>query len=202
MKKICSFLFVLCVFGAQAQDDYVIRINDTSLNVELGKKYNMTVNGRNVSFSVKLKDTLTHADNLYSFLYLSHNKISQTKLDSSISQISILTAEGSGLLIQEYQSINPTSLNEMMLSEVTKESINYGFEMKRSTYKKKLQSGQEIEVTRAVLRYKDEVNIYEIASAGTKDAGLVIVTMRMSEMDDTPGQNIIRLMWDSLRLKW
>lgn len=193
---------MLCALGAQAQEDYVVRINDTLLNVELGKKYNTTVNGKKVSFSVKLKDTLTYADNLYSFLYLSHNKISKTKLDTSISQISILTAEGSGLLIQEYESINPTSLNEMMLSEITKESINYGFEMKRSTYKKRLKSGQEIVVTRAVLRYKEEVNIYEVASAGTKDAGLVIVTMRMSEIDDTPGQNIINLMWDSLRLKW
>jgi hypothetical protein len=113
----------------------------------------------------------------------------------------MLTAEGSGLLIQKYETLNTTSLNELMLSEMPKESINYGFVSKKSTYQKTLKSGHTINVTRAELRYKDEINIYEITSIGKKDEGILIVTIRLDEDKNTKGQKIINLMWESLIVK-
>ena len=68
--------------------------------------------------------------------------------------------------------------------------------------KKILKPGHEIAVTRSVLRYKDEVNSYEIASIGKKDAGIIIVTIRMDEDANTQGQKIIDLMWKSIKVNW
>ena len=44
-------------------------------------------------------------------------------------------------------------LNDMMLFEVTKESVSYGYTLKREDYKRKLVSGQEIDVIKAVLTF-------------------------------------------------
>jgi hypothetical protein len=153
-----------------------------------------------LKFIITSKDTLTYNNGFYSFLYPKGFSVLNSKIDIGIDQTSILTAEGTGIVIQKYESVNPTSLNEMMLTEMTNESISYGFESKRSIYKRKLKSGQEIEVTKAVLRYKEEVNIYEVASIGKKDAGLIIVTIKMDEDDNTQGQKVIDLMWQSLKV--
>ena len=136
---------------------------------------------------------------MYSFSHLKDFKVTKTEINPSIEQSSIMTSGGTGLIIQEYTSLNPTSLNEIMLNEMTKESISYGYALERSTYKRKLISGQEIEVTKAVLRYNDDINIYEVASVGKKDAGILVVTIKMDENIKSPGQKLIDLMWETLR---
>ena len=201
MRRIFTALSIFCFFNGEAQEDYVIRFEDTLINVALDKSYNIDVKGSRINFIIRSKDTLMYTNSSYSFLHPKAFRVSGTKIDVGIDQVSILTAEGSGMIIQQYTSINPTSLNEMMLTEITKESINYGYELKRSAYKRKLKSGQEIEITRAVLRYKEDVNIYEVASIGKKDAGLMIVTMRMDEDGTSEGQKLIDLMWQSLLVK-
>ena len=200
MRKTLLAFAILTSLNVQSQDDYVIRLNDTVINVTLDKAYIIDIKGTKLKFEVSSKDTLTYTNSFYSFFYPKNFKVSNSKIDDGIDQVSILTSEASGILIQKYESLNPTSLNEMMLTEITKESISYGFESRRSTYKRKLKSGQEIEVTKAVLRYKEDVNIYEIASIGKKDAGLIIVTMRMDEDKNTEGQKVIDMMWQSLKV--
>jgi hypothetical protein len=112
----------------------------------------------------------------------------------------IATAEGSGIIIQKYATINPAHLNEMMINEVTKESIGYGYTMKREDYHKTLKSGQKIEIDKAVLTYKDEINIYEIATIGQKDEGVLIMTMRMDNNQTGQGVKLIDMLWKTLML--
>ncbi|WP_242202820.1 hypothetical protein [Aestuariivivens insulae] len=157
--------------------------------------------GEIFTIKLKAKDTLTHDDNLYSFKFPKDYKVSKAIIDDGIHQIMIMTAEGSGILIQQYINFNPTMLNEMMINEATKESINYGFKMKRQDYNRDLISGQKINVDKAILKYKDEINIYEIASIGNRDEGIIIITMRMDDDEGTQGQKIIDLMWNTLIYK-
>ena len=185
----------------EAQEDYVIRFDDTLINVALDKSYNIDVKGSHINFIISSKDTLMYTNGFYRFLYPKAFRVYGTKIDVGIDLVSILTAGGSGMIIQQYTSINPTSLNEMMLTEITNESINYGYELKMSAYKRKLKSGKEIEINTAVLRYEEDLNIYEVVSIGKKDAGLMIVTMRIDEDGTSQGQKLIDLMWQSLLVK-
>ncbi len=201
--KFCLFglVFLIISLKVAGQADYIIRINDTVINIALDKPYNIKVKGENVQLIVKLKDTLTYSKSFFSFLYTKNYKVAQSKIENGIDQITILTANGSGILIQKYETLNPTNLKELMLTEVTKEGINYGFKETRTTYIKKLATGQEVEVTKAELTYKDEVNIYEIATIGKKDAGLIVVTIKMDNDATSDGQKVIDLMWASLKVK-
>ena len=188
------FAFTQCV----AQDDYTINLNGTDMKISLDKKYEVMVNGKKLVLQVKANDTLQYADNMISFKYPKGFNLTKTQLDEGIDQIMIATAEGSGIVIQKYASINPTLLNEMMMKEVTKESVGYGYKMKREDYEKVLKTGDKIEIDKAILTYKDETNIYEIATIGRKDEGVLIMTMRMDNNQTGQGVKLIDMMWKTL----
>ena len=201
MKTLLFFLSLGLFLEVKAQEDYTIKLNDKTYQIALDKPYQLDVNGKKVTITLKENDTLVYRDTLFDFKYLKGFKVSKIKIDEGIEQITILTAEGSGFLIQRYGNFNPTPLNEMMLTEVTKESIGYGYEAKKSNFKKTLRSGQVIDITKAVLTYKDEVNLYEVASLGKKDEGILIITMMMDENNSEQGRKIIDLLWRTLQFK-
>lgn len=198
MKLFFLGIMLLLLKPATAQEDYNLQVNDTIINIALDKKYDLTVNGQKITLKVSSKDTLVYNAGAYSFKYFKDLKVSKTTVAEGVEQIAILTAEGSGFLIQKYDNIDPSKLNEMMLNEVTKESISYGFESKRTDYKRKLRSGQNIDVNKMFLKYKDDINIYEVGSLGKKDSGIIIMTIRMDEDDKTNGNQAIELLWNSL----
>ena len=201
MRLILIALLILMGTKSFSQNDFKIHINDTILEITLDKTYNITLDKKEIEFKIVAKDTLVYEDDIFSFNYPKDYKVSPMVIEEGIEQIMLMTAEGSGILIQKYSTINPTMLNELMISEVTKESLNYGFIMKRDDYTRKLKSGQEIDVDKAILTYKDEMNIYEIATIGKKDEGILIMTMIMDEEMSTQGRKIIDLMWNSLRYR-
>jgi hypothetical protein len=184
-----------------SQNDYKIQINDTTLEISLNKEYNITLDEKVIQFKIVAKDTLIYEDDLFSFKYSKDYKISQVIIEEGIEQIMLMTAEGSGILIQKYSTLNPTMLNEIMISEVTKESLNYGFKMKRDDYTRQLESGQKLNIDKAILTYKNETNIYEVATIGKKDEGILIMTMIMDEKMSTQGRKIIEMLWNSLIYK-
>lgn len=199
MKKL---IFICCLFiaaGAKAQG-YNLHIGDSSFEVELGRSYRVDINGKPVNIRLSQSDTLKYSDDMFSFLYSKEYKVSETAISSSAKQITLLTADGSGIIIQKHTALNPTTLNSTMLNELTKKNIAYGYEEKRSDYKKTLRSGQAVEINRSVLTYGDKVYNYEVASLGHKDSGIIIITLLLSK-DKSRGQKIIDLLWESLIFK-
>jgi hypothetical protein len=200
MKITSVFLFCFC-FYSYSQADYIVKIDDSKLEIALDSTYIIKVNGKEVNLTFMSKEILNYEDSLFSFQYPSDFKISKTVIDEGIEQIMMMTAEGSGFIIQKYDGFNPNLLNEMMINEVTKESVNYGFKLERKDYEKILKSKQTIKIDKAVLTYKDETNIYEIASIGKKDEGILIMTMKMDSTMVGQGQKLIDLMWETLEYK-
>ncbi|OBQ52012.1 hypothetical protein JJL45_02680 [Tamlana sp. s12] len=184
-----------------SQEDYKIEINGKEFEVGLDKDYEFNINNELYKIKIKQKDTLLYTDDAFSFKFLKDHKVAKTSIDQGIEQLMLMTAEGSGFIIQKYSTINPTMLNEIMLSEVTKESINYGYTMERQEYERTLVSGEKIKVIKAILTYKDEINIYEIATSGKKDSGILILTMLMEDLENSVGKSLINLTWNTLDIK-
>lgn len=199
--KILYLILLLSSINAFSQKDYIIKINDTELEIALDSTYTIEINKKDVDITFKSKAILLYDDPFYNFQYPSDFKVSKTKIEEGIEQIMLMTAEGSGILIQKYEGFNPTLLNEMMINEVTKESINYGFKLEREDYERTLNSNQTLKIDKAVLTYKDERNIYEIASIGKKDEGILIMTMIMDTSTNEQGKKLIDLMWETLNYK-
>lgn len=198
MKKIVLILTLLASSFIYSQEDYQIEINGESTDIELDKNYEFKIKNKLLNIKVSMKDTLTYSDDFINFKYPKEYRVVSTKIDDGIKQLMLMTAEGSGFVIQEYTTMDPSMLNELMINEVTKESVNYGFLLKREDYNRTLKSGDELNVSRAVLTYKDEINIYEVVSIGKKDEGILIMTMEMTDIENSEGKNLINLIWNTL----
>ncbi len=200
-KLIFTFLLLLSSVVLLAQEDFIIQVNDSTFGLSLDKEYKLKVDGKPIVFKVMAKDTLLYDDDIFSFMYLKDYKPNKIIVEEGIEQIMITTAGGSGVLIQKYDGLNPTILNELMLSEVTKESVSYGYDMKRDDYSRKLKSGREVDVDRAILTYKGDKSVYEVFSVGKKDEGILVMTMVVDQSFSDAGKSLIDLMWNSITYK-
>ena len=200
--KTAILFALLFVFGsAFSQEDYTLHLKDTSIKVSLNKNYEMKINGQSVSFYLSGIDTLTYEDEFMSFKYTHEFKVSKSIIEDGFEQVMIVSADGMGVIIQKHAYMNPSKLNELMIDEVTKESRNYGFVMSREDYKRKLSSGRQIEINKAVLKYKEQISIYELTTFGKKDEGALILTMVNNNMPDSQGEKLVNLMWKTLHIK-
>lgn len=201
MKYIFLFLLTFIPAVIWGQEDYLLQINNQTFPVSLDSGYRIQVKGESLMVRLSQNDTLVFRHGLFSFNYLKDYKVSKLVIEEGIDQYMIMSADGSGIAIQVYSNLDPTMLNEMMLNEVTKESRNYGYELSREDYRRRLISGQTLDVTRGILTYKEDKSIYEIATFGYKDEGILIITIISNESMSEQGQDIIRLMWNSLSIE-
>jgi nitrogen regulatory protein PII-like uncharacterized protein len=137
---------------------------------------------------------------MLSFQHKSALTVSTTKVDESIDQILAVTALGTGFIIQEYNGMDPSSLNELMLQELTKEDLSYGYEMAEEPYTKTLKGGHELKGVKATLTYNTEEKYYTITSYGERDKGVLVITMMDKEYAEKEGA-VIDLLWESLALR-
>ncbi|MCX7551820.1 hypothetical protein [Xanthomarina sp. F2636L] len=200
MKNLLFIITCSFFFNTYSQTDFIITVNNQSQEIALDEDYEFNIDGKTIRISVKEKDTLLYNDTFYNFKYSKRHKVSKTQLDEGIEQIMLMTASGSGIIIQKYDAFDPTMLQEMMLNEVTKESVSYGYTLERKDYNKTLKSGEELKILKAELEYKGEIEVYEVSAVGRKDEGILIMTMNLGGDVDSDGENMINLLWDTMTL--
>ncbi|WP_299099273.1 hypothetical protein [uncultured Winogradskyella sp.] len=199
-----NYLFIALFFIAtsvNAQKDYVITVDGKDYEIALDSNEDVKIKGKLVNIALKKKDTLLLDDDYFELKYTKQHKVSRVEIESDIEQIMLMTAGGSGLIIQKYGSFNPSMLQEMMMNEVTKESVSYGYNLKREDYDKELSSGETIKVLKSVLTYKGETEVYEVMAHGKKDEGIIVMTLNMNLGVEDGGEDMIQLMWNSLSIK-
>lgn len=194
-------LAVLCGFSSYAQENYVVHLNGVDHPVSLDSVYHFRIHGRDITLGVSLKDTLTYKDSVITFSYAKGFAVSRIKTVDGVEQVSIVNSEGSGFLIQEYSTIDPSTLNEAMLQQAIKEDISYGYQAKRSDYSRELADGHRINVVKDTLTYKGDTSVFEVGSIGKKDGGVLIITMQDNINDFPQEKQMIDLLWDSLKIK-
>lgn len=196
--KLFTLLAIFTCLTLTAQNDYLLEIEGKTYEMSLETTQKIKINGKQVNVSVKKKDTLLFNNPYFSFKHLKKHDISNTDLDEGIQQFMMMTAAGSGVIIQTYHDMDPSMLKELMLNEMTKESVGYGYTLKRDDYTKTLSNGVELKILKAVLEYKGEVETYEVATYSKKDEGFLIVTMNTVDDYDVEGKGMIKLVWDTL----
>jgi len=204
MKKIIFTLGALLISlksYSQHNGNYIIIINNDSIQVDLNKSIQYKKSSEE-ELTVKIiqPQILTYTDDMISFNHDKSLSVSNSKIEEGIEQCMIMKSTGNGFMVQKYKTIDPSSLTQLMMNEITKESINYGYNKTEKPFKKKLKSGQIIEGIEATLTYKGENEVYTVASYGAKDEGILVVTMLFS-VDNKDGKEIIDLFLETLEIK-
>lgn len=198
-----AFSILLFTIGANAQNkNYTVKIGDKEVGINLDEEVQIELpNGDSTTVEISQAAELSYESQMVSFKYPSNVSVSDTEIDDDITQSTVLNANGSGYLIQQYYTFDPSMLIDLMLNEITKESVSYGYKMKKEKFSKKLSSGEELEGTTATLTYKGEQEEYTVAAYSGKDEGILIVTMLLDQETKDEDEEMIDLFIDSLRIK-
>ena len=196
-----AFLLIGTFALAQEQNNYILIIDNDSIPMDLNSDFQYkTPKGEQLNIRIAQPDILTYSDDMISFSHPNSLSVSNSAVDEGIDQCMIVKSTGSGYMIQKFRTLDPSSLTRLMLNEIIKESINYGYTKTEKDFSRTLKSGQIIEGVEATLTYKGEEEIYTVASYGGKDEGIIVITMLLSD-EYSNDQDMIDLFLDTLEIK-
>ena len=202
MKNLFLLLFLLSLtLPAQEDSNYTIMINGEDFSYNLGDEFTYDVKKKGpLSIKIFQNEMLTFNDGIVRFSHSKNFPVSETEIEDGIKQISAIGSTGIGVIIQEYQGIDPSFMLDLMLNEVTKESKEYGYEETQTPFELTLKDGKHLKGKKSLLEYQGSIDEWSILSYSWKDAGVLIITMSVDENNMHSGNNFIQDFLDSLEI--
>lgn len=190
------------VYAGEEYKNYELIIDGKAYDLNINEEIEAVVNsGKTVTVILRKKPYIQYSDQMVSFQHKSELSVSSQDLGDGISQLMSTTATGTLIMIQEYSGMNPSMLVPMMLKELTKESVDYGYKMTQENVTHKLNSGIIITGLKATLKYKGEESYWEVLAYGKKDTGVLVITQIDREFIKTD-KEIHSHFWKTLKLKF
>lgn len=200
MKKLAAanFLVVLAIFHAKASD-FTLIINGETLEIELNKLQEYrTPGGEVLKFILEEKETKTFKSHFFS---MSHRKTlspDRTDMGEGLFQTMMMTPNGSGVLIQEYKEMDPTSFLDLMADELTKEEVSAGYKLTETNTKKKV-GKYNLKGKELITRNSDYEWHRGVYVCGSDQNGIIIITM-IEQTDLNKEGFVLSEFWDSLKI--
>jgi hypothetical protein len=184
----------------QPVGNYTLTIDGKRFELDLGRAQALKLSdGRVLQVTLGKKEVITYKESVVSFDHPSRLSPSRSEVSVGIFQTMMSTPLGSAVLIQEFTSIDPSSLIDMMLNELLKEEVQYGYKIEKSTTTKTLASGVQLSGKMAISNYKDKEFTRQVLCYQGRDAGLLIITV--VEEDSPPeDKEMIAMFWKTLQI--
>ena len=182
--KILSLLLIIIsgLLHAQENSNHTITINGETFDYTLGNDFQYDVKKKGeLTIKVSQKDILTYNDGVVSFNYSKNFPVSESDIDETIKQITALGTTGSGVIIQEYSEFDPALMVDLMLKEVTKESIEYGYTETTSNLEIKTKGDKVLKGKKSLLEYQGEIDEFIVISHSWKDSGILIIAINIGK---------------------
>lgn len=194
---------VLCSGPAGSEDlkAFKLTIDGVAVDIDPGESVDVTLpDGKKARATLQRNDFATFSGDNFSFVHPSDVPVSKTDLDEHTTQYLMASALGTIVILQEYSAMNPVSLNQLMLQEMTKESVQAGATLTQEPTTRTLADGKELTGIHATVKTRTESADYEVLSFGAVDQGVIMVTRLGAENAKTEGPLIDRF-WQSLQIK-
>ena len=206
MKKLLLMLFVGPFFVGSFLDatslsaeDYVLTINGTAQEIGLDKETQLTLpDGTSLKLVLRQKEYLSFQGDLFSFEHKNKYKPNRNDLGDGIFQTMTLTPLGTGVLIQEYTQMNPSTLVDTMVHELTKEEVEYGFKFETKEIKREA-DGVTFTGKQAVTTNPGEEWTRIVLTCAKKDRGLLVISFIEKDNYETE-KGLIEQFWKTLKV--
>jgi hypothetical protein len=126
--------------------------------------------------------------------------VAKTDLGGGITQYMMASALATLVVVQKYDNMNPVSLNQLMLQEMTKETVQAGGVVTQEPTTRKLADGKELTGIKATVKTRTDRADFEIVGYGTSDQGVLFIT-RIGDQDNATEQPLIDKFWETLKIK-
>jgi hypothetical protein len=194
---------MLCAGLARAEDPkaFKLTIDGVAVDIDPGEDVEVTLpGGKTGKVRLEHNDFATFSDGTFSFVHPSSNSVTKTDLGDGIAQYLMASALGTLVVVQKYDNMNPVSLNQLMLQEMTKETVQAGGVVTQEPTTRKLADGKELTGIKATVKTRTDKADFEIVGYGLADQGLLFIT-RIGDQDNATEQPLIDKVWDSLKVK-
>lgn len=201
LLRLLKVFIILSVFvpATAMAEDYVLTINGRAMDIDLNQKTQFILpDGSKLELFLEMKEYLRFKSNLFSFEHKSEYKPNRKDLGDGVFQTMIVTPLGSGILIQEYMEMDPGGLIDLMLKELTKEEVEYGYTYKENAVKREV-GRAKLSGKQAITSYRGEEWIRDVLSYGGKDRGILVITFIEKDNYETE-MVIIEDLWRTLQL--
>lgn len=156
--------------------NYILKINGQSYDLSLGSEEQIKVGEQLLTVQVDQKATLTYQTNNFSFQYPSKYSPSRSDLGNGIYQTALVTPLGAVVMVQEYTTMDPSALLDLMINELTKEEREYGYTIESNPSPLTLSSGIKLNGKVVTSRYKGSDIKRYLYTYGARDSGILIMT--------------------------
>ena len=197
-------LFGYVVAGVPVQSDlaqpenYELEINGASYDLGLDQEKELvSPSGERWKVKLSLKAIVEFADTFVRFRHRNSLGPSSSDLGDGVTQVMMASPLGTLVMVQEYANMDPYSLVDLMLQELTKEEVDYGYEYVEAPTKR-VAGKKELRGKTATTSYRDDVWIREVLVFSGRDEGLIVVTMINRDEDFEAEKPILDEFWASL----
>ncbi|RWL97774.1 MAG: hypothetical protein EOR68_16625 [Mesorhizobium sp.] len=193
---------MLCGGVARAEDPKAFRltIDGVTVDIDPGEDIEVTLPGGKTS-KVRLEhnDFATFSGGTFSFVHPGNYSVTKTDLGDGIAQYLMASALGTLVVVQKYDKMNPVSLNQLMLQEMTRETVQAGGHLAQQPTTRKLADGKDLTGLKATVKTRTDSADFEIVGFGTADQGLLFIT-RIGDQDNATEQPLIDKFWETLKV--
>lgn len=188
---------------ADSSSNFVISIDGQDVPIDVGQKVKVQDKaGHDIEVGLKQSEISTWKGDFVTFQHANDVNVTSTELDAGLKQHMMATNNGTLVIVQEYASIDPRSLADLMLTQIAKADASSA-KLDKKSGTRKLTSGKTLEGLTATAPLKrgsaSRMVRYEVMTAGTEDHGIVAVT-RIDDDLGTKDQAMIDRFWATLAL--
>ncbi len=196
---VLSSALVLGVSSLLLAREYILEINGTEHTVKAGVETEIQLSeGNTIKLKLTEPEFATYESTMVSFEHKTALSPAKSPVDPNITQILCSTPLGSGFLVQEYSSMNPSAFTLMMLQEITREEKTAGYNITESEVTKEV-GGITLTGKRSISEGNGDRWVREAYGYGTDNKGFIIVTY-YEENNNDPDLDMIELFWNSLKI--
>jgi hypothetical protein len=182
-------------------ENYTIVIDGRAYPIDLDKT--ITANsksGTKIEVTLKQNQYSLFAKDQVSYEYPSRLSVTSSQIEDGITQHLMVSAVGTLVLVQMYDDTKPSSLTELMMTELTDEDIAAGAVFEKAPHQRTLADGTVMTGLRGTLKApKDEVTI-EVLTLDVGQGGIIAIT-RHDTFTAPEEQEIIDRFWSTLKAK-
>lgn len=189
---------------AQSNKGYIVEIDGDSLSVSLDEPAKIKLkDGKTVNILLRRKAFLEFSHGPVSFTHPSIFSVTSTKIDEDTDQILLMSARGTGIMVQIYSSINPQGIIEFMLNQLTEDDKNAGYTETRTDAEKTLTNGIIARGKKSVLKLENEERSFSVFSYGKGKKGVLIIELvqdiQEEEKDD---KSLLEQFWKTVSIQY
>lgn len=198
-SRLFAVLLMLLTCNLALAGNYILVIDGQEYEVDLDEQANIKLaDGKALNVTLKKKPMLTYKTDLYSFDH--PNQVTPTRQDlgEGIFQMMMSSAQGTVIIVQDYSTMDPSGMIDLMLDELTREEKQAGYKYLDTPLTKKLVNETQAVGKQSIAAFDGKQMTRQVLSVSGKDKGLLVITMLDKEAPESD-RKMLADFWSSLK---